>query len=181
MSTRMPLATFVRRALLLLLLAFPLLPASTARPQREHFTPEEIELIRNAQALDVRMNVFVKAAERRLLAITDPAATAKKSEKELAMWGEVKGTRAQLLSDVAGIFDEAITNIDDAALHSEKSPLVPKAMAVLGDAARRMAPQLKAMFEKSEDERERRALESALEELQEILEAAAKHPAPAKK
>lgn len=180
--------SFTRRAasallVSLLLSAFHVAPQAGAAAQRrrEHLTPEEIELVRDAQALDLRIGVFVKAAERRLLALSDPAASAKQAEKDVELWGEVKGTRAQLLSDVADILDEAITNIDDATLRSEKSPLIPKAMRKLTDASRRFLPQLTAMLEAAQDAPERSAVERAVEEVQEILDAANKHLTEEKK
>ncbi len=88
--------------------------ARAAAQKREHLTPEEIEQIRDAQELDKRTAVFVKAAERRLLTITDPAAAAKQFDQDAEKWGTLKGTRAQLLSDLARILDEAETNIEDA-------------------------------------------------------------------
>ena len=81
------------------------------------------------QTLDLRTGVFVKAVERRLAAIADPKAAEKLSAKELEQWGAVKGTRAQLLTDIERILEEAVTNIEDAAIHSAKSSLIPKSGA----------------------------------------------------
>src|ERR687884_156168 len=68
--------------------------------KREHLTPEEIELVRDNQELDKRTEVFIKAAERRLLAVTSPEEAARQAAKEKEKWGEVKGTRVQLLYDI---------------------------------------------------------------------------------
>lgn len=152
--------------------------APSARAQREHLTPEEVELVRDAQALDLRMGVFARAVERRLLVMSDPQADVKLTAKEAEQWGAApKGTRAQLLSDVAHILDEAITNIDDAVIHSEKSPLIPKALRRLAEAGARFVPQMTAMRERVEDARERDLLEQAIESAQQIVEAADKLPA----
>src|SRR5258708_28582817 len=81
---------------------------------RDHLTDQETELVRFHQELDKRIEVFIKAIDRRFAIINGTAQPAtKKSVKEEPEWGEVpKGTRAELLGDIAGILDEAITNID---------------------------------------------------------------------
>ena len=154
----------------------------TPRVQREHLTPEEIELVRDNQELDKRTSVFIKAAERRLLVANNPqSAAAKLSAKDLEKWGELKGTRAELLSDLARILDEAITNIDDAAQHNEKSSLVPKSLRMLADACNRFAPQLASMRDAAQDDAEREWIEKAVENAQEVIEAAGKLAHDAKK
>jgi hypothetical protein len=151
--------------------------ANTQGPHRDHLTPAEVELVRDTQALDKRTDVFIKAAERRLLLITDPqAAQSKQVQKDKELWGDLpKGTRAELYSDLAGIFDEAITNIDDVATRDENSPLLPTAVRKLGAAATRFLGQLSPLREGANDT-ERDQLERAVAELQEIIDAANKLP-----
>lgn len=166
--------------------------------RREYLTPDEVESIRNNQELDKRVGVFIKAAERRLLILTNPQAAAKEEEAAAKQAAEdakrdaamsdyeptgsvVKGTRAELLSDIANILDEAITNVDDAVLHSEKSTLIPKAVRKLAEACDRMLPKLAAMRAEVRDEEERDRLELAVENARQILEAAKKVPAEEKK
>ena len=97
-------------------------------------------------------------------------------QKDKELWGELpKGTRADLLGDLAGIFDEAITNIDDVAARDENSPLLPKALRKLAAAAERFATQLAPLRDKA-DEAERNPLDKTFDELQEIIEAAKKLP-----
>lgn len=144
--------------------------------QREHLTPEEIEMVRDNQELDKRTGIFIKAAERRFLAITDPPAAARQAAKDPEKWGELKGTRTQLLSDFARILDEAITNIDDTANRSPNSSLLKKSLNKLAQASGRFLQPLAAMRDAAQDEAERDALEHAIERTQEIIEAARKHP-----
>lgn len=151
------------------------LPTAHAAQRREHLTPEEIELIRDSQELDKRTAVFVKAAERRVLALTDAAAAARAAEKDKAQWGEVKGTRVQLLSDVARILDEAVVNIDDAHQRSPEAAPLRKSLYKLSEAANRLLPQLTPLRDKTQDEPERDQLERAIETAQEIVEAAKTH------
>ncbi|HEV2761790.1 MAG TPA: hypothetical protein VGV38_02255, partial [Pyrinomonadaceae bacterium] len=62
-------------------------PAATSAAQREHLTPEEVELVRENQELEKRTGVFVKAVERRLLAAAGGAAGApKKEDKDAEKW-----------------------------------------------------------------------------------------------
>ncbi len=144
---------------------------------RDHLTPLEVDLVRDTQVLDKRTEVFIKAAERRLLLLTEPqAAQSKQIQKDKELWGDLpKGTRAELYSDLAGILNEAITNIDDAAARDENSPLLPKALRKLGAAATRFRTQLAPLQDAAADA-EREPLERTLEELQEIIDAANKLP-----
>jgi hypothetical protein len=166
-------------ALILLALSPHLHPASayaSSRAQREHLTPEEVEQVRINQALDLRMGVFVKAVERRLAALADPKASEKLSEKELRLWGVVEGTRAQLLADIDHILEEAVTNVEDASIHSEKSSLIPKGLRKLAEGAGRFLPQLTAMGQAAQEDGEREMIARVVETLQEITAAAGKLP-----
>src|ERR1044071_10313247 len=104
-----------RIILLVLLLGSISISQAPALPQRDHLTPQEVDLVKEAQALDKRTDVFIKAAERRLQVINGTsAANAKVLKKESERWGELPtGSRAELIGDIARVFDEAITNIDD--------------------------------------------------------------------
>jgi hypothetical protein len=143
-----------------------------AQGHREHLTPEEIELVRDNQELDARTGVFIKAAERRLLAVTNPDEAARQTPKDKEKWGEVKGTRTQLFYDISKILDEAVVNVDDAAEHNPDSPLLRKSLYMLSEAAGRILPQLSKLREgvKSEDEADQ--LDRAVETAQEITQAA---------
>jgi len=157
-------------------------------PSRDYLTPQEIDLVKDAQVLDKRIDVFIKAAERRFqvlgvqIQITTIATTKqsqKQAQKEAELWGDLpKGTRAELITDIAGILDAAIENIDDVALRDEKNPLVPKALRRLADAATHFQAQLEPMREQTKDNPERLSIEQALQNVQEILEAAGKLPPP---
>ena len=157
--------------------------AGAQRTPREHLTPQEIELVRDTQELDRRIAVFIKAAERRLLAISNPqAAQSKQVQKDVEAWGELpKGTRAELLSDLAKILDEAITNIDDTATRNENNPLIPKAVRKLAEASSQFIAQLTPMRNSGLEDPARDALEEAVENAQAIIEAANKLPAEVKK
>jgi hypothetical protein len=148
---------------------------STCARQREHLTDEEIELVRDNQEIDKRTAVFIKAAERRLLAITDPDTAAKEQAKDKEQWGEIKGTHAQLFYDISKILDEAVTNVDDSALHNPNSPLLRKSLYMLSQAAARILPQLDKLRTSAQSEAEADNLDRAIETAKEITEAASQH------
>lgn len=155
-----------------LCLCLSLPAASAAQRTREHLTPEEVELVRDNQSLDARTGVFIKAAERRLLAVTDPQEAAKNATKDKEKWGELKGTRAQLFYDISKILDEAVVNVDDVAAHDPESPLLRKSLYMLGAAAGRILPELSKLREGVKEEAEADQLDRALETAREIADAA---------
>ena len=159
---------------LLFALCLCLLPPASASAQgrREHLTPEEIELVRDNQVLDARTGVFIKAAERRLLAVTNPAEAAKNAAKDKEKWGELKGTRAQLFYDISKILDEAVVNVDDVATHEPDSPLLRKSLYMLAQAAGRILPELARLRDGVTEEAEADQLDRALETAKDIAEAA---------
>lgn len=146
--------------------------ASATLNQREHLTEREVDLIRDNQELDRRTEVFIKAAERRLMVLTNPgAAESKQAKKEAKEMGELPaGNRADLLSDIAQILDEASTNIDDVGARKSGGADARKALRILSGAANRFLPALTSMRGAAEGA-EREALEQAIENCQTIIEA----------
>jgi hypothetical protein len=162
----------VASLLFALCLCLSLPAAAAAQGRRDHLTPEEVELVRDNQVLDARTGVFIKAAERRLLAVTNPQEAAKNAPKEKEQWGELKGTRTQLFYDISKILDEAVVNVDDVAEHDPQSPLLRKALYMLAAAAGRILPELSKLREGVAEEAEADQLDRALETAREITEAA---------
>jgi hypothetical protein len=183
----MSIGKFYRVCIVWLLCTVLLCPAlvsarsssSGSAQSRDHLTSEEVELVRGAQVLDARTAVFIKAIERRLMVLTNPdAASSRQVEKDMKKWGQLpKGTRGELLMDIAKILGEATTNIDDVYARDPKNPLLPKALLMLADASRRFLSQLKPMRAQFQGGAEREALEQSIENAQQILEAADKLPA----
>ena len=150
---------------------------------RDHLTPQEADLVKDAQILDQRIDIFVKAADRRLMVITgSTASNAKQLKKDSGKWGELPaGSRAELLADIAKILDEAITNIDDVSLRDEKNPLIPKALRKLAAEATRIMEQLKPLYEQAKGDGEIASFASLTENAESILDAARKLPPPTEK
>ena len=171
MITRILLAFF------LVLFVGPAFLASTPQ-KRDHLTPQEVDLVKEAQALDKRIDVFIKATERRLLVINgSSAANAKQLKKDSERWGELPtGSRAELVSDIARILDEAITNIDDVSARDERNPLIAKSLRKLAQAVNSIMTQLKPLSTEAKSEAEIASFELLNEDAQSILEAANKLP-----
>ncbi|MEP6568421.1 MAG: hypothetical protein ABJC10_01500 [Acidobacteriota bacterium] len=158
--------------------------SAAAFQSRDHLTEQEIELVKDAQVIDKRIDVFIKAADRRLLVLnglgvpTDPTA-AKQLKKDSETWGELPtGSRAELIGDIAKIFDEAITNIDDVSARDEKNPLIPKSLRNLAAAASRILDQLKPAEAQATGSAELGSFDQLTENAEAILQAANKLPPP---
>jgi hypothetical protein len=156
----------------LLLLAAGLTILASARfvearvqQQRDHLTEEEADLVREMQEIDLRTDIFVRAAERRLLVLTNPAA--KQTKKEEEKWGPLpKGTKLELLQDYKAILEEAMEKLDDAYERDKKSTALPKALSKFKEGATHQLTQLRALAPQMTDKKEQRALEEAIEEAQ---------------
>jgi hypothetical protein len=162
-----------------LIATFAIGARATFAQRRDHLTEQEAELVRDNQELDKRIEVFIKAADRRFAIINGlPQTTPKKVKKDDPDWGEPpKGTHAELLSDIADILDEATTNIDDVVRKDAKSSLLHKSLQKLATAANGYMNQLAILKDKTQNEDELAAIERAFDNAKEIAEAGGKLPA----
>jgi hypothetical protein len=164
---------------ILLTLSLSLFIGFSAQAQsRDHLTQQEVDLVKEAQILDKRIDVFIKAAERRMMVINNSAtANAKQLKKDSERWGELPtGSRAELVSDIARILDEAITNIDDVSSRDERNPLIAKSLRKLAQAANSIMTQLKPLSTEAKSDAEIASFELLNEDAQSILEAATRLP-----
>ena len=147
---------------------------------RDHLTDKETELIRFHQQLDKRIEVFIKAIDRRFAMMNGlEQAKTKKIDKAEPEWGDLpKGSRAQLLGDIASILDEAITNIDDVSRRDEKSPLISRSLRKLTAATNGYVTQLKSMASQTKDADELSAIERVLQHAEQIIEVGNQLPPP---
>jgi acyl-CoA reductase-like NAD-dependent aldehyde dehydrogenase len=160
-------------------LLFLFSPTAADAQRRDYLTEEEIELVRDAQEIDRRVEVLSKAIDRRFMALTGDESQTKQLEKDAEKWGELpKGKRVQLLSDIARILQKAVDDIDDIARREDgmKSELFPKAIHKLADAAQRFLPQLRKQMDVIADEKERGSILTSIDLCNQIIEAAAKIP-----
>jgi len=84
------------------------------------------------------------------------------------------GTHAELIADIAGILDEAITNIDDVSSRDERNPLIPKALRRLAQAVNNIMTQVEPFRTQAKSEAEVASLEILNDNAHQILEAAKK-------
>jgi len=182
MPNKTTLIQLIRKYLLLFaaVITVPLFAGSATAQTRDHLTDAETDLIRFHQELDKRIEVFIKAIDRRfeiINGVADPKV--KKVMKGEPDWGDApKGTRAELIGDIAGILDEAITNIDDVSRRDEKNPLIARSLRRLTAAATNYVTQLTALSKQTKHDDELGAIEQALTNANDIIEVGSKLPPP---
>ncbi len=170
--------THARIAIIGIALGFVLssVSAGTVEAQRrDHLTKEEIELVRDVQDVDYRMELFVNAIERRLWVIKGrqhmTKEQTKRYEKDLDKWGELpKGSRFDLFSDVEKILNESIDKIEDVYDREPESALLPFAYYVIADYCEQLRPRLQSFAESTNDRGELGRLERAAGHCRNILE-----------
>lgn len=164
-----------------------------AQAQRDYFTNEEIELIRDAQKIDDRIDVLTKVIDRRFAALKIDVGGTKISPKDAEKWGVVpESSRFQLLLDIKRVLQKAIDDIDslserpDSAILPDPedkkarqtfADLFPKAVRSLAAAAKRYQPALKAELDKPNAGSENGSILDSLEFCDQIIAAVAKLPA----
>ena len=147
-------------------------------PQRDHLTELEVERVKEAQILDKRIEVFIKATDRRLIVLNGTqAANAKQLKKDQELWGDLPaGSQTELIGDIARILDEAITNIDDVSSRDDRNPLIPKALRRLAQAVSNIMTQVAPFKDKANNDALVASLEMLNDNANQILEAAGKLP-----
>jgi hypothetical protein len=162
----------LRRILVIVGFAFLLHPSVEAQ-KRDHLTEQEVDLVREAQAIDQRIMVFIKVADRRLLVLATPNPTQKKKEEEI--WGPLPtGTKLELLTDYKRILEEAEEKLDDAYERGAKNELIPKALSKFKEAVTRQIAQLRGLASQVTDPKEQRALAEAIEEAETVTKGSIK-------
>jgi len=169
---------------------------SQVSAQRDYFTLEEIELIREAQEIDKRIEILTQVIDRRFAILKIDVGGAKIAAKDAEKWGEIPaGTRLQLLLDIKRILQKAIDDIDSLAERPDSAilpdpekkdakgyaELFPKAVRTLAAAATRYRPALKIELDKPNDNAEKGSVLDAIESCDQIIAAVAKLPAEVSK
>ncbi|MBK8464431.1 MAG: hypothetical protein IPL32_01240 [Chloracidobacterium sp.] len=157
---------------------------------RDYLTDEEIELIRDGQQIDLRIDILTKAIDRRFAVLKIDVGGAKISSKESDKWGKApEGTRIELLADIKNILQKAIDDIDNLSSRPDSmvidpdakdkkpkgfSDLFPKAVRKLAAAAERYKAPLNAALETTKDEREKGILMDSIEMCTDIIASVSK-------
>ena len=173
---------FAIAAFVLLLLGV----TSTSHPQRrDPMTEEEIELVRNSQDIDKRIDVLTKMIDRRFAAMGIDVGGWKQSGKDQETWGDIRtGSKSQLLFDVRELLQKAIDDIDDVAMHNENTLtqnkteglLFPAAVRSLAAAATRYLGPLKTTLATTTDNRDKGLILASIEHCEAIIESVSKLP-----
>ena len=160
---------------------FTFFASSASAQRRDYLTDDEIELVRDAQQIDLRVEVLVMAIDRRFAVLNNqPSPIKKNSEK----WGaEPKGTRVQLISDISKLLQKAVDDIDGIAEREGgmDSKFFPKAMHKLAESAERFMPQFRVLMDAVKEEKERGAILNSIDLCTQIIEADKKVPKEVKK
>ncbi len=153
-------------------------PASANAQRRDYLTNEEIELVRDAQEIDLRIGILTNAIDRRFLVLNNDNSQAKKVEKDLDKWGELpKGSRSAMLWDIERILQKAIDDIDSVAEHKQMDEkLFPKAVFGLANACQGYIPKLKTLYDSIKNEKEKGSILGAIDDCNQVIEASAKVP-----
>jgi hypothetical protein len=164
---------------------------SMSAQSRDYLTDKEIEIVRDAQQIDDRIDVLVHAIDRRLVAVGAQGSAPKKEKSDV--WGDPPaGTRIQLLNDIKRILQKAVDDIDNLAERPDSlvadetvsgrkpkgfSELFPKAVKKLAEAAARFQPILKTQLDSTKDNMEKGLLLDSIDRCDEIAAALIKLPA----
>ncbi|MBK9215494.1 MAG: hypothetical protein IPM59_07820 [Chloracidobacterium sp.] len=173
---------------------FACITARGALAQRDYFTAEEIEMIRDTQQLDNRTMLLTKIIDRRFTALNNNVGGEPISPKEVEKWGTLpSSSRRDLLWDIRRILEKAIADIDNLAERPKsmvidpdnKKPkkfddVFPNAVRILAKAAGRYQIALKTELDKATEPAESGSILASLEMCAEIIAAQAKLPSLSK-
>ena len=172
--------------LLVTLTVFAFLVSANYGQRRDFVTDQEAEIIREAQEIDMRIEVLTKFIDRRLAAANISGHTWTPPKKNSEIWGpEPTGSRSQLLSDIRRLLQKSIDDIDDIASRTSTAiegnevggKLFPKAVRLLAANATRYKPIFEAELKKSPSNSDRGLLIQSIEFCEQIIEASANIPA----
>ena len=159
--------------------------SNVSAQRRDYMTEAEVELVRDSQDIDKRVDVLSKMMDRRFAVLGLDVGGWKPTEKDTKLWGDPPtGTRSQLFSDVRQLLQKAVDDVDDVAEHNENTLtqnkteglLFPAAVRSLAATAKRYLPTLKSALDKTQDEREKGVIITSIELCEEIIDSVTKLP-----
>ena len=180
-----------------ILLSILLFAVAADAQRRDYLTEQEIEIVREAQEIDLRIDVLVHAMDRRFAILNINVGNPVKEKKENDIWGPLPtGTRLELLRDIKRIMQKAIDDINNLAERPDSmvvgepekgrkpktyADLFPKAVRSLAAAAARYEPVLKSELTKTDVKTEQGVLMDIIDSCTQIADALTKLPAEVKK
>ncbi len=160
---------------------------------RDFLTDDEVELVRDAQQIDQRIDVLTRTIDRRFEVLQINSNAPPPAKKDSREWGKMpEGSRLQLLNDIKLILQKAIDDIDNLAGRPDsmvvdpdddpkdkKHPktfaaLFPKAVRDLAKAAEHYQSVLKAQLDKTTDNMEKGVILASLDSCDQIIASVAK-------
>ncbi len=146
------------------------LPSKTNAQRRDYMTDEEIEIVRDSQEIDLRIDVLTKMIDRRFAVLNNEPSPIKKNSE---LWGAPpKGTRIELLSDINKLLTKAIDDIDMVAERKAfDAKMFPKAVKHLDASCTVYVPKLRMEYDKAADEKEKGVILGAIESCGQVKEA----------
>jgi hypothetical protein len=186
----------VNKLSLIFIFVIGLAAPSSVLGQRDYLTPEEIEIVRDSQEIDTRIEVLTQAMDRRFEVLKLDVGAPKVKKK--GEWGELpQGTRQELFLDINRLLQKAVDDIDNLAERPNSAvipdpekrkgdtsyaTLFPRAVRSLAGAATRYVPVLKAQLDAVGNSSEKGSILSSLDLCKQIIDSVSKLPAePAKK
>jgi hypothetical protein len=137
-------------------------PTVAAQEPDDYLTSKEIEQMKDAQRIDLRVKVLMKIAERRLQVLEQTTGSPSKKEEEA--WGPLpKGAPEELLRHYIKAIDETILNIEDAHSQDPENEFLHPALKTFREATDRYLSRLKALKEKLTSAEAQEMLERAIE------------------
>lgn len=143
--------------------------ATVVAQRRDYLTEAEIELVRDNQRIDLRVDVLSKAVSRRLSIIEGTVPSLKFG----AEWGDPpNGSRSELLRDIDLLIGKAISDIDDVASRKAESEFFPKAVRRLASDCGIFLPRLERLTVSFTDERDKGSLVGSSGQCKDVISAA---------
>lgn len=188
----------LKRAAFLLATAFLFICSSldANAQRRDYMTEAEVEIIREAQDIDARVDAITRMIDRRFLVLNVNVNGWKDAAKTSDLWGELpKGSRAELFNDIKRLLQKAVDDIDNLAANPDAAPIrdkgdkrakkdperFPNSVRSLAAASARYLGPLKAELDRSASEIEKGSIIDSIELCDQIIEAVGKLPPEVKK
>ncbi len=166
-----------------------MMPVS-ASAQRDFLTSEELEIVRDSQEIDTRIEVLVHAIDRRFEALKIDVSTP--NVKKKGEWGELpQGSRQELFLDIKRLMQKAVDDIDNLAERPDSAvipdpekrkgdtsfaKLFPLAVRHLAGAADRYLPVLKTQLDAAGNANEKGSILDTIELCNQIIASVPKLP-----
>lgn len=123
----MPILPAFGRLVALIVVIGSLASGVPAQRKGEYLTEGELNLVRDIRLIDSRSEVFLKIADRRLMALTDPAGST--GDSRFKKYGPLPtGSPVELLDDYRRAVEELMVKLDDEFERTGMTAALKKAL-----------------------------------------------------